>query len=134
VKIFRQIMTLANRHDVWNSSLAQTGFKQPNLFSTRVLAHWITAILLFATIKRSGWVREKERKGSRSEQRACTLRHVIAGGTTSGYRKCQKAQSFTAIYFSFLLSLFPFPLLTFSLSLSLSLSLCFSLYQRLTAI
>lgn len=40
---------------------SQTGFRPPSLFGTRVLARWITAILLFATIKRSGRAGGKER-------------------------------------------------------------------------
>lgn len=68
---------------------------------------------------RSGWAREREGEGPRSEQRARTLRHVTAGGTTSGHRKCQKAQSFTALFFS--PSIFFSPLPSFSLSLFSSL-------------
>lgn len=67
--------------------------------------------------------RERKKGTAIAVQRARTLRHVTASGTTSGYRKCQKAQSFTALFFlSFPLSLL-LPLSSLALFLRLSLSL-----------
>lgn len=110
--------------------LAQTGFRQPSLFGTRVLAHWIARRSSYS--RRSNGQGKQERKKDRDprdlpEQRARTLRHVAAGGTTSGYRKCQKAQSSTALVPSFPLSS-PLPLVPV---LALFVSLC---ARKLTAI
>lgn len=82
--------------------------------------------------RRSNGQGKRERKEDRdrdlSEQRARTLRHVAAGGTTSGYRKCQKAQSSTALFY---LSFLPSRFLPLSHSRSHSLRLSLSLCQRI---